>query len=65
MSVVTLSHTKVQRLKRKPQTDRQQSAEPGQAGNCWGYDIVLASAAVINYNRQRMNEIVKFDGDSN
>ena len=65
-SVSCNSQSQVHGLKRNHKQTGSSQSEPAGAGNCWGYDIVLASAAVINYNRQRMNEIVKyFDGDSN
>ena len=65
-SVSCNSQSKVHGLKRNHKQTGSSQPESAEAGNCWGYHIVLASAAVINYNRQRMNEIVKcFDVDSN
>ena len=65
-SVSCNSQSKVHGLKRNHKQTGSSQPESAGAGNCWGYHIVLtAEAAVINYNRQRMNEIVKyFDGDS-
>ena len=62
-SVSCNSQSKVQRLKRKPQTDRQQSVLEQETAGV----IILCSPRQLSsiINRQRMNEIVKcFDVDS-